>query len=146
MAEVRMDELFLIGRAIFGGYFIYNGVNHFINTATLAGFAASKGVPMPEVAVMAAGLLMLAGGLSILFGLWPHIGSLCIALFLLVVTPAMHNFWAATDPAQRMSDMINFMKNGALLGSTLMLYGVPTPWVYSVERRRYVAIDRKSVV
>jgi putative oxidoreductase len=133
-----MDELFLFGRVIFGGYFVYNGVNHFINTAVLAQFAAAKGVPMPELSVMLAGALMLAGGLSILFGLWPHLGSLCIALFLLVVTPAMHNFWAATDAQQRLADMMNFMKNGALLGSTLMLYGVPTPWAYSLESRHPV--------
>ena len=134
-----MDELFLIGRIIFGGYFAYNGVNHFVNHAMMAQFAAAKGVPMPEISVMVAGALILAGGLSILFGLRPHVGGLCIALFLLVVTPAMHNFWAVTDTQQRMAEMINFTKNAALLGSTLMLFGVPTPWAYGVESRRPVA-------
>ena len=133
-----MDELFLLGRVIFGGYFAYNGLNHFVNHAMLAQFAAAKGVPMPELSVMLAGALILVGGLSIVFGAWPHLGSLCLALFLLVVTPAMHNFWVATDAQQRLADMMNFMKNGALLGSVLMLYGVPVPWPYSLESRRPV--------
>src|SRR5262245_48735876 len=32
-----------VGRAIFGGYFLYNGINHFKNRSMLSGFARSKG-------------------------------------------------------------------------------------------------------
>ena len=47
-----MDDLFLLGRLIFGGFFLYNGANHFLMNATFVQYAAAKGVPMPEVAVM----------------------------------------------------------------------------------------------
>ncbi|HVJ05666.1 MAG TPA: hypothetical protein VM578_08335 [Candidatus Saccharimonadales bacterium] len=31
----------------FGGFFLYNGINHFLQYKTLVGYAASKKVPMP---------------------------------------------------------------------------------------------------
>ena len=133
-----MSDLFFVGRMILGGYFVYNGANHFLSTPMLAQYAASKGVPAPELAVMAAGLLILIGGLSVLFGLWPQIGAFCIALFLLVVSPVMHHFWAIADPAQRTGEMIHFMKNMAMLGGVLMMLGVPRPWPYSLEQRRRI--------
>ena len=52
----------------------------------------------------------------------------------------MHNFWAITNPNQRLMEMTNFMKNMALLGSALMLVAVPQPWPYSVETRRRFAV------
>jgi uncharacterized membrane protein YphA (DoxX/SURF4 family) len=133
-----MDTMFLLGRVLFGGYFVYNGANHLLSTAMLAQYAASKGVPAPELAVAASGLLILIGGASILLGWWPHIGVLCITLFLAIVTPVMHNFWAATDAGARTADLLHFAKNTALLGGTLTLLGVPRPWPYSIEQQRTI--------
>ncbi|MGH9195245.1 MAG: DoxX family protein, partial [Acidimicrobiia bacterium] len=127
-----MASLFLIGRILFGGYFLYNGVNHFINHGMLAQYAASKGVPAPDLAVTFSGLLLLVGGASILLGVWPRIGAFLIIVFLLGVTPMMHNFWAVSDPTARMSDMINFTKNMALLGAALSLMIIPEPWPLSL--------------
>jgi putative oxidoreductase len=131
-----MAELFLLGRIILGGYFLYNGMNHFVSMATMVQYAGSKGVPMPEIAVTVAGALLIVGGASIVLGLWPPLGVLCIVVFLAGVTPMMHNFWAMTDPGARLGEIVNFTKNIALLGGALGLLGVPQPWPYSVERRR----------
>jgi putative oxidoreductase len=93
-----MDDLFLLGRVIFGGFFLYNGANHFLMNATLVQYAAAKGVPMPEVAVVVAGVLLLIGGFCVLTGIEPYVGLSCIALFIVCVTPVMHNFWTLTNP------------------------------------------------
>jgi uncharacterized membrane protein YphA (DoxX/SURF4 family) len=134
-----MNELFLIGRLFFGGFFAYNGLNHFIGLADAAQYAAAKGVPMAEAAVLLTGALLLLGGLAVLLGVLPEIGLACIALFLVGVTPVMHNFWDLAEPAQRLNDMGHFMKNMALLGASLMMLAVPRPWPYSIERQRRVA-------
>jgi putative oxidoreductase len=133
-----MTAVFLVGRILLGGYFLYNGINHFMNVGFMAGYAASKGVPLPEVAVLGSGLLLLIAGASILLGLYPKVGIACAALFFIGVTPMMHNFWALPLD-QRMGDMINFTKNIALLGATLMLAAIPEPWPASEGSDRRVA-------
>ncbi len=111
----------LIGKILFGGYFIYSGLNHFFETEMLAGYAKSKNVPMPTAAVLLAGGMIVLGGLGVLFGIYTKWSLALIALFLLVVSFAMHNFWSDKDPASKMSNRINFSKNIALLGAALML-------------------------
>ena len=127
-----MAVAFLIGRIIVGLYFISSGIRHFTHLKMMAGYAGSKGVPMPQVGVPASGLLLLIGGLSILLGAWPTYGAIAILIFLLPTTFMMHNFWAVQDPMQKMNEMINFTKNWALIGYTLMILAVPQPWPYSV--------------
>ena len=92
-------------------------------------------MPTPELAVLVGGLLLLAAGLSFLFGLFPRLGVAAVVLFLVPVTLIMHAFWADHDPMQRQSNIINFTRNIGLLGSSLMFLAVPRPWPYSVERR-----------
>jgi len=131
-----MDDLFLLGRVIFGGYFLYNGANHFLMNATMAQYAAAKGVPMPEVAVIAAGVLIIVGGFCVLTGVAPYLGLSCIGLFLVCVTPMMHNFWAVTNPGDRINELGHFLSNAALLGGTLMMFAIPQPWPYSLRLGR----------
>jgi uncharacterized membrane protein YphA (DoxX/SURF4 family) len=135
MKEAAMDVLFLIGRIVFGGYFLFNGMNHFRNRSMLTQYATSKGVPAPGLAVVGTGLLLLLGGLSVLLGFWPQYGLWLIAAFLIGVSPQMHNFWAVSDPNQKMADMVNFTKNMALLGAALMMLRLTGgPWPFSLGR------------
>ncbi|MBV9158346.1 MAG: DoxX family protein [Acidobacteriaceae bacterium] len=127
-----MKALFLIGRIVFGGFFIYNGINHFKERESLSQYAGAKNVPNPDLAVIASGVAMALGGTSVILGLKPKLGTLAIIGFLAGVSPIMHNFWATEDPNQRMNDMINFSKNMALLGAALALAGVEEPWPASI--------------
>lgn len=127
-----MKAVFLIGRLIFGGFFIYNGINHLKERKSLTQYAESKKVPMAEVAVTATGVALIAGGSSILLGIKPKLGTAAIAGFLAGVSPVMHDFWRVEDPSQRMNEMINFSKNVALLGSAIAMMGVDEPWPASV--------------
>jgi uncharacterized membrane protein YphA (DoxX/SURF4 family) len=126
----------MAGRALFGGYFLYNAVNHFQNKEMLAGYGASKGVPNPEIAVAGTGAMMLAGGLSILAGVRPKLGASLIGAFLIGVTPKMHDFWNVQDGQQRMGEQINFLKNLALLGGALITMAVREPWPASASTGR----------
>ena len=61
--EKRSESIpHLIGRAIFGGYFLYNGINHFLQKDQLSGYASAKGVPSADIAVEASGAMMILGG------------------------------------------------------------------------------------
>ena len=74
---------------------------------------------------------LLVAGSSIVVGFRPEIGLVLIVLFLVVVTPVIHDFWNISDPAQRLVEMINFTKNAALTGAALMMLSRPRPCPYS---------------
>ncbi len=120
--------LLMLARLTFGGFFAYSGVNHLVHRAMLAGAAATRGVPLPDLAVIGTGLLLVAGSMSVLTGVLPKVGCAFLAIFLIGVTPIMHAFWTDTDPVQHAADLGNFMKNVALLGALGFVASVPEPW------------------
>jgi putative oxidoreductase len=127
-----MKAAFLIGRLIFGGFFVYNGINHLKERKAMAQYAQSKNVVLAEISVVATGVAMIAGGASVLLGVKPKVGTAAIAGFLAGVSPVMHGFWRVEDANQRMQEMTNFAKNMALMGGALALMGVEEPWPASV--------------
>jgi len=130
-----MARAFLVGRILVGCYYLQSAFHHFTSAGQMARAAAAHGVPAPEVAVIAGGVLLLIGGLSLLLGVYPQLGVASLVLFLVPVTLIMHPFWADHASMQRQNDLINFGKNIGLLGSSLMFLAVPRPWPYSLERR-----------
>jgi uncharacterized membrane protein YphA (DoxX/SURF4 family) len=120
-------KLHKIGRALFGGYFIYAGINHLIHEKELAGYAKAKSIPAPDAAVIATGIVLIAGGASLAMGVKPKFGAAQIIGFLAAVTPTMHNFWNDKNPGERQNNMIHFSKNIALLSSALALAGAEPP-------------------
>lgn len=127
-----MKAPFLIGRLVFGGFFLYNGIHHLKERKAMAQYAQSKDVPVPDFSVTSTGIALILGGASVLLGIKPKLGALAIIGFLAGVSPMMHDFWKAQDPNQRQNEMINFGKNMALLGGALALMGVEEPWPASV--------------
>jgi uncharacterized membrane protein YphA (DoxX/SURF4 family) len=135
-----MARAFLVGRILVGCYYLQGAFHHFTNVGSMARYTAAHGVPAPEFAVIGAGVLLLIAGLSFLTGIYPRLGVAAVVLFLVPVTLIMHAFWADHDPMRRQNDLINFTKNIALLGSSLMFLAVPRPWPYSIERRLHLPV------
>src|SRR5258708_20161163 len=50
-----------VGRVLVAVFFLMSAYNHLSNSAMMAGYAQSKGVPMARVSVIVTGLMMLAG-------------------------------------------------------------------------------------
>src|SRR5450755_1699233 len=123
---------FLLGRVIFGGYFLNSGIHHFTDRKMLSQYAGSKNVPMPDLAVQASGVALIIGGTSILLGIKPKLGTAALIGFLAGVSPVMHDFWHFDDPEKKMSEMVNFTKNMALMGGAIALMGIEEPWPASV--------------
>ena len=59
-----MNIAFLIGRIIFGGYWLMASFNHFKNLNYMSEYAKAKGAPSPKLAVAGTGVILLLGGLS----------------------------------------------------------------------------------
>ena len=127
-----MQTAFLIGRIILGLYYLFNASNHFRRLEMMGGYTGSKGIPVPKLFVVATGILLTLGGLSILTGFQPTIGVILLVIFFLPVTFIMHNFWVVEDQMAKMSEMTNFVKNMGLMSSALMFLAIPQPWPFSL--------------
>lgn len=124
---------FLLGRILIGGVLAFMGVNHFMQTDAMAGYAESKGIPAPKLAVLASGLVLVLGGVSIVLGLFPIVGAALLVLFHVVVTPKMHDFWNVDDPEAQQNEMTQFLKNAVITGAALLLVAVGgATWPYSL--------------
>jgi putative oxidoreductase len=131
-----MRALFLVGRAVFGGFFVFNGLNHLLRLRGMTQYASAKGVPAAQQAVRATGLMLIAGGLSVIAGIKPRQGLAMLIGFLMPVSLQMHRFWDEKDPEAHQREMMNFLKNMALVGAALALMDIPEPWPVSVDAAR----------
>jgi uncharacterized membrane protein YphA (DoxX/SURF4 family) len=124
--------IFLIGRIILGAFYLYNAWNHFTSTDMLQGYAGSKGIPSPRLAVQVSGALLAIAGITFILGFFPEIGVLSLVIFYVPVSFLMHNFWTIEDPQMKAGERVQFLKNMGLLGSALMFLVIPSPWSYSL--------------
>jgi putative oxidoreductase len=124
---------FLIARVLMGGLLAFQGLNHFQNADAMSGYAQSKGVPAARASVLLSGGLLIFGGLGIVLGAFPAIAAGAVAVFLLVTTPMMHDFWAVSEDQQQ-AEMTNFIKNVELLGAALVFLVLSSdPWAYALN-------------
>jgi len=125
-------ELFLLARVVFGGVLAFMGLNHFLDVDAMAGYAEAKGVPAPRLAVTVSGGTLIFGGLGIAAGVVPALAAGALALFLLVATPKMHDFWNAPEEQQR-TEMTQFLKNAGLFAAAVGFLAVAAvEWPYAV--------------
>ena len=112
-----------------GGFFLMNSFNHLAQLNMMTGYAKSKGIPAPALAVGGSRTLLFLGGLSLLLGYHPAIGVALLVIFLLGASFGMHNFWTVQEEQAKQGEMINFLKNMAILGLLLMTLAIPQPWL-----------------
>lgn len=103
-----MDVLVLIGRILFSALILASVLAHLAQSKTMAGYAR---VPAAAPAVIGSGVLLLAGGLSVLLGVWADLGALLLIVFLMPTAVLMHGFWRETDPQARQVEMTQFQKD-----------------------------------
>lgn len=112
----------LLGRIMIATIFLMSAVGnkipHFNKTA---GYMASEGVPMPQVMLVGAILFLIAGSLSIIVGFKARLGAALLLVFLMLATYFFHDFWTFEDAQAQQMQMIQFMKNLALMGTMLFI-------------------------
>jgi putative oxidoreductase len=116
------DSMALIGRLLIAYLFVPAGWGKLVGFAGTAGYIASKGLPLPELAAALSIAIELGLGLLVLVGWQTRWAALGLALFVAVITPLFHAFWAVPE-AQQMMQKISFDKNVAIVGGLLLLVG-----------------------
>lgn len=120
-----MDWVILVGRVLFSLLFVLSAWGaHFVQREMMAGYATQKGVPLASLLVPLTGVQILVGGLMVLLGIWADLGAALLVAFLLPTAFTMHAFWKLDDPMERQQDQVHFLKDIALAGAGLMLFGL----------------------
>lgn len=117
-----MDYNYLVGRILFALIFIGSGFGHFAQMGGMTQYAEQSGVPAPKASVAISGLMILAGGVSVLLGVYMEIGTWLLVFFLLAAAFMVHDFWAVAEPMEKQNQQAHFMKNLALAGAAAILY------------------------
>ncbi|RYY94522.1 MAG: DoxX family membrane protein, partial [Comamonadaceae bacterium] len=90
----------------------------------------------PEVCAAIAIAAELGLGLLLLVGFQARWAALGLAVFVAVITPIFHNFWAVPE-AQRMMQSQAFWKNVAVVGGLLYVWAFgPGGWSLDGRARR----------
>ena len=130
------DTLALIGRLLIAYLFVPAGWGKIVGFAGTAGYIASKGLPMPELAAALSIAIELGLGLLVLVGWQTRWAALGLAIFVAVITPMFHAYWSVPE-AQQMMQKISFDKNVAIVGGLLLLVGFgPGRWSIDGKRGR----------
>jgi putative oxidoreductase len=126
-----------VGRILIALIFVVSGFGKISGFEGTVGYIASKGLPLPEFAAMAAVVIELGGGLMVMFGWKARWAAAAMFVFTAVAALIFHNFWAV-PAVQSQNQMIHFMKNVSMLGGLLyvIVYGSGPLSVDSSRDRR----------
>lgn len=123
--SVEAGAIVLLGRVLFVIFFgPIAGMGHIRRAKMMKGYARSQGFPIAYLAGWPAGVWLIAASLSILLGVWPDIGSLMIAAFVIPAALFFHKFWALEDAMQKQTQTQLFYRNMIALGASFMLFGL----------------------
>ncbi len=132
LTTATMNALAPIGRILFAAIFVVSAPQLFKSEAVA--HATAAGVPAAHVLVPLAAILALLGGISVALGVRARLGALALIAFLVPVTLYMHKFWGITDPQQAQMQLVNFMKNLALIGGAAF-FVYAGAGAYSIDAR-----------
>jgi putative oxidoreductase len=141
-----MKAPFVIGRIIFGGFFLSSGINHLRHREAMKAYVESKGLPAPKLMITLSAVPLLVGGSSLILGIKPKWGAFAVLGFLAGVSPIMHDFWKAGDPQERQQSMVDFLKNMALAGASLALMSVEQPEIRAPRKKRLPRVSQSSLI
>ncbi len=123
-----MEIIYVIGRILFAAIFVSSGVTHITKAKMMGGYAKSMGVPAAEFMTVLTGIMILVGGIMVIFNFEMFYGALLIFLFLVPTAFMMHAFWKVQDAGMKGVQQAMFMKNISLAGAALMImyftYGI----------------------
>ena len=113
----------LIGRMLLAVLFLQSGWHKIFDFEKTTASIAAKGVPLPEVMLVLTIIIVLGGGLMLLFGWYARWAALVLFLWMIPATLLYHAFWTY-EPAQLFNQTNHFLKNLAITGALLMVAGM----------------------
>ena len=124
----------LAGRILIAAIFLFAGLHKVTGFEGTAGYIASKGMPLPQLAAVAAIIAEIGGGMLLVIGWKARWAAALLFFFTGLAALIFHDFWAVpADQAQ--NQMIHFMKNISMMGGLLYVV-VHGSGPFSLEKTR----------
>jgi putative oxidoreductase len=124
----------LLGRLLIAAIFLMSGIAKLTDTPGTVAHMTSMGIPYADTLAVVAGIAEVLGAISIAVGLLTRVGAFGLILFMIPTTLIFHAFWNYHGE-ERLPQMVNFMKNLAIIGglATLVAFGAGR---FSLGRRQ----------
>jgi putative oxidoreductase len=118
--DTSLPTMALIGRLLIAAIFLVSGLAKLTDTPGTVAHMTAAGIPYPDTLALVAGCAEVLGALAIATGFLTRVASVGLILFMIPTTLIFHAFW--NDAGQeRMTQMVNFMKNLAIIGGLAVL-------------------------
>ena len=134
MRDIKLLSIRACCRLLTAWLFIPAGFGKIAGYSGSVAYAASAGLPLPEVGVAVGLAIELLGGIMLLVGFMTRPAALLLALFTLVASFFFHAYWSL--PAdQAMMQQLLFNKNMAIVGG-LLAFAAFGPGSWSIDGKR----------
>jgi putative oxidoreductase len=114
--------IYLTGRVVIGLYFLVPGISKVLSFPEYIQIVTINEVPFPAFSLILVILCQLIFGSSIILGRFLKLGSLILAINIILFNFYIHDFWNINDVINQKHEMQNFIKNIAILAGLLILY------------------------
>jgi putative oxidoreductase len=111
--------IFLLGRLLLGGLFVFAGIRHMFLIPVLTQVIAARGVPFPRAVLLAGSAFQFIAGLLVIFGLFLPIASFGLVLFTLAASVMLLNFWDM-EGQPRQNTINVWLSNMAIIGGLMI--------------------------
>ena len=128
--DVTHASASLIGRVLLSAIFILSGISKLTAPAMMIGYIGSVGLPFPQLALAAAILIEIGGGVALIAGYRTRTVAAVLALFSVLTALIFHS--ALADQNQ----FIHFFKNLAMAGGLLQVVAFGAGR-FSLDARRH---------
>ena len=85
--------LTIIGRVVFGGFFLIAGIRNFLHFGERKQMATNYGWKLPAPLMAMGFAVQLLGGLALVLGIWTVPAAIALIGFLIAATPLYHNLF-----------------------------------------------------
>ena len=113
----------LIGRALIGAMFIWDGVDKIMNWDKTITHFTEKKIYKHDLYLPVLFVLEIVGGLSLVFGFLVSVGAILLLLVKIPTLLKFHSFWDFQGE-ERKAKMHKFMKELIIIGSLIVLFGI----------------------
>lgn len=115
-------NLSLVARVLMGLFYLVMAAGLVKDFGMLIGLMEAKHVPMPDLLLPITIFVWVLGAAALIFGIRVREGALLLILLTAIVTPVIHNFWAA-PPEIFASELQHFFKNIAIIAGLFSIAG-----------------------